>query len=147
MPKRRILVPFDPEQLERIEAFRRRHRLPTRVAAIRALIDAGAANQDPLARALRALQASKAELERRGVARIGVFGSLARGEADVASDVDVLVLFAPSRVPDLFGFLRLRDDIGGIIRKATGREAEIVEAESLRPRIRRAAEADAVYAF
>ncbi|MFY8208502.1 MAG: nucleotidyltransferase family protein, partial [Caulobacter sp.] len=45
--------------------------------------------------ALTKLRAAKPLLDRYGVARVGVFGSTARGEAGPDSDVDVLVEFAP----------------------------------------------------
>lgn len=56
--------------------------------------------------ALQILRAAKPMLDRYGVERIGVFGSVARGEAGPDSDVDVLVEFRPSHLPG-FGFFRL----------------------------------------
>jgi predicted nucleotidyltransferase len=64
--------------------------------------------------ALTKLRAAKPMLDRYGVARVGVFGSTARGEAGPDSDVDVLVEFAPERHPGL-DFFRLQDDIAGLL--------------------------------
>ncbi|MCX8091634.1 MAG: nucleotidyltransferase domain-containing protein, partial [Verrucomicrobiae bacterium] len=47
--------------------------------------------------ALELLRAHAAELRALGVSRIGVFGSVSRGEAQEASDVDVFVEFAPGQ--------------------------------------------------
>ncbi|MBO9543835.1 nucleotidyltransferase family protein [Caulobacter sp.] len=58
--------------------------------------------------ALTKLRAAKPLLDRYGVARVGVFGSTARGEAGPDSDVDVLVEFDPERHPGL-DFFTLRD--------------------------------------
>lgn len=60
--------------------------------------------------ALTKLRAAKPLLDRYGVARVGVFGSTARGEATPDSDVDVLVEFAPDQHPGL-AFFRLQDDL------------------------------------
>lgn len=47
--------------------------------------------------ALELLKAHAEELRALGVRRIGVFGSVARGEAHDVSDVDVFVEFAPGQ--------------------------------------------------
>jgi uncharacterized protein len=60
--------------------------------------------------ALTKLRAAKPLLDRYGVARVGVFGSTARGEAGPDSDVDVLVEFAPDQHPGL-DFFRLQGDL------------------------------------
>lgn len=43
------------------------------------------------------ITASKSALQQYGVTRIGVFGSVARGEATDESDVDLLVEFEPGK--------------------------------------------------
>jgi predicted nucleotidyltransferase len=42
-----------------------------------------------------------------GVARVGIFGSLARGEATDASDIDIVVHMPP----DLFLMVHLKDEL------------------------------------
>ncbi|NBV65316.1 MAG: nucleotidyltransferase, partial [Planctomycetes bacterium] len=50
-----------------------------------------------LAQALEAIQRIRPSLQARGVIRIGVFGSVARGTAREGSDVDCLVELADDR--------------------------------------------------
>ena len=51
---------------------------------------------------------------RRGVSRIRVFGSVARGDATPASDIDLLVDFDPDhRGLDLFAFSRELEELLG----------------------------------
>jgi len=66
-------------------------------------------------------------MRRRGVVRAGVFGSVARGETGLASDVDFLVEFEPGRtLLDLSG---LRLDLAGVL----GRDVDVATANSLHP--------------
>ena len=46
--------------------------------------------------------------DRFSVRRLGVFGSVARGEAEESSDVDLLVEFEPDAQIGLFEFVRLQ---------------------------------------
>lgn len=65
-----------------------------------------------------------------GVTDIRVFGSVARGEADEASDIDLLVRVAPDRsVFDLGGLLLDLQDL-------LGRKVDVVTERGLRPRLR-----------
>lgn len=76
--------------------------------------------------ALARLRAAKPLLDRYGVARVGVFGSTARGEAGPDSDVDVLVEFAKERHPGL-GFFALRDGLAELLE----REVDLATPDSL----------------
>jgi hypothetical protein len=70
----------------------------------------------PLTRelALDRLRQCKPDLERRyGVMRLGVFGSIARGESSGASDVDVVVEL---REPDLFSLVHIKDALSETLR-------------------------------
>lgn len=65
-----------------------------------------------------------------GATEVRVFGSVARGEADEASDVDLLVRLGPGR--SLF-------DLGGLVvdlEELLGRRVDVVTERGLRPRIR-----------
>jgi predicted nucleotidyltransferase len=64
------------------------------------------------------------------VRRLGVFGSVARGEAEPDSDVDILVEF--SQIPDLFEFAALRDRLAEIL----GRPVDLTTPQALKPRLR-----------
>lgn len=65
-----------------------------------------------------------------GASNVRVFGSVARGEADAKSDIDLLVDMAPGR--SLF-------DMGGLLmdlQEMLGRNVDIVTPQGLRDRIR-----------
>ncbi len=69
-------------------------------------------------------------LEKNGVAYAGVFGSHARGEAGIESDVDILVKF---RKPiGLFGFVGLQQELSRRLR----REVDLVTEDGVSRRIR-----------
>ncbi len=69
-------------------------------------------------------------LRKHGVVRASVFGSLARGEADEASDVDVLVVFEDGR--SLLDLSALRLDLV----EALGREVDVVTPGGLHPKLK-----------
>jgi len=80
------------------------------------------------------LQAKRQEIlaiaARHGAYNVRVFGSVARGEADEASDVDVLVELEPDRsLLDLGGFLADLEDLLGC-------KVDVMTEKGLRPRIR-----------
>jgi predicted nucleotidyltransferase len=67
---------------------------------------------------------------RYGATNVRVFGSVARGEADAASDLDMLVDLEPGR-----SLL----DLGGLLmdlQQLLGREVDVVTEKGLRARIR-----------
>jgi uncharacterized protein len=68
--------------------------------------------------------------QQRGAHNVRVFGSVARGEADAASDIDFLVEMEPGR-----SLL----DLGGLVsdlEKLLGRNVDVVTEHGLKPRIR-----------
>ena len=104
-------------------------------------IDAGLAERE---RVLRILRNHEAEIRARGVTRLRMFGSMARGEAGPASDVDLLadidrrIKFS---LIELVGLQHFLDDL-------LGRETQVgTSLENARPRIRRRIEADALEVF
>jgi predicted nucleotidyltransferase len=73
-----------------------------------------------------------------GASDVRVFGSVARGDDDETSDIDLLVRMAPGR--SVF-------DIGGLLmdlQELLGRRVDIVTERGLRPRIRAQVVRDAV---
>lgn len=75
---------------------------------------------------------------RRGITDVRVFGSMARGEADEGSDVDLLVTLSP-------GVSALA--LGGLLLDAQellGRPVDVVTEASLHPALRERVLADAV---
>ncbi len=73
-----------------------------------------------------------------GASNVRVFGSVARGEADESSDIDLLVNMEPGR--SLM-------DLGGLLvelQELLGTEVDVVTENGLRPRIREQVLKDAV---
>lgn len=69
-------------------------------------------------------------LNRYGVKKAAVFGSVARGEMDEQSDIDILVEIKKNL--SLFEFVRLKNELGD----ALGGEVDLVEYETIKPRLR-----------
>jgi predicted nucleotidyltransferase len=88
---------------------------------------------------LQCLKTAMPELRRRfRVRSLSIFGSVARGEAEEGSDVDVLVEFEEQ--VGLFQLARLRRHLIELL----GRPVDLGTPASLRPRIRSAALDEAV---
>ncbi|HEX4198124.1 MAG TPA: nucleotidyltransferase domain-containing protein [Caulobacteraceae bacterium] len=89
------------------------------------------------------LRAHEAPLRRRGVQRAALFGSVARGQATPASDLDILVDIDPSAHIDLYDYVGITQYIAGLFTVPV----EVADRAMLIPPVRRTAERDAVYAF
>jgi predicted nucleotidyltransferase len=89
------------------------------------------------------LRAHEAELKAMGVARLSLFGSVARGEAGPDSDVDVAAEFDRSRPFGMFQFAALE----GRLRDLMGHPVDLVGEPARKPRIQRAIDRDRVRAF
>jgi len=88
--------------------------------------------------ALRCYKAEKSE--QYGISRIGIFGSVARGEQDGDSDVDVCVEL---KKPSLFTLVHIRDELQALF----GRQVDIVRLrQDMDSMLRRSILEDAVYA-
>lgn len=72
----------------------------------------------------------KAELYNRGVNSISVFGSVARGQYNDDSDLDILVSFC--KPVGLFEFIRLK----AYLEKLTNRRVDLVTIDALRPEMK-----------
>ena len=71
-------------------------------------------------------------LKEAGVVRSSLFGSVARGESNDESDIDILVEFDKEKVPGLFGFVGLQQDLEDIL----GRKIDLLTYNSIHPFIR-----------
>ena len=77
-------------------------------------------------------QAFTALLRKYHVKELALFGSRARGDNRLDSDVDFLVDFQPNAKIDLFDFVALKLELEELL----GFSVDLVERESLKPRIR-----------
>ena len=93
--------------------------------------------------ALAILRAHAPDLRARGVAHAAIFGSLARGDANAQSDVDVLVELDHEKRISLFGYAGLCADIENLFPA----KVDVVNAKTVKPRYRESILSEAVYAF
>ena len=69
-------------------------------------------------------------LTKHGANKIGIFGSVARGEERIDSDIDILIEF--KKTPSLFEVVRIEQEISDII----GKKVELITEKSLSPYIK-----------
>jgi len=94
-------------------------------------LDAALVERD---RVLRILREHEAEIRARGVTRLRMFGSMARGEAAPESDVDLMVEFLPDSRASLFDIATLKEELSAAL---GGRRVDIATPEILRNPFRR----------
>jgi uncharacterized protein len=92
---------------------------------------------------LETLRAHEDDLRRLGVAHAAVFGSVARGEASVESDVDVLVDLDENLPMGIFEYARMKLYINELLEGSS----DVVNRRTLRPLLRASILHDAVDAF
>jgi predicted nucleotidyltransferase len=89
------------------------------------------------------LRAHEAELRRAGVLHLSLFGSVARGDAEAASDVDLAAEFDPAARMDLIRLAALERRLGEIL----GRRADLLPEPVDKARLRANIERDRRRAF
>ena len=94
-------------------------------------------------RVIATLREHECELRRRGVQHAALFGSLARGTATAASDIDIMIEIDPMAPVDLFAYAGIKSFIAGLFEGAV----DVVDRDALKPYLRRPVGSDAVYAF
>lgn len=92
---------------------------------------------------LTVLRAHEADLKRKGIARVAIFGSVVRQQSHGDSDVDIMVELDPANIPSLFTYLGIARELETWI----GRPVDLSVRDRLKKYIRPAAEAETVYAF
>jgi len=92
---------------------------------------------------LATLRRYESELRARGVAHVAVFGSVARGEQKPGSDLDLMIDVAPDAPLTVYGYVGLKEYIAGLFEGPV----DVVTRDALKPYVRPAATADAIYAF
>lgn len=89
------------------------------------------------------LRAAEAELRAKGIAAVWIFGSVARGEAQPGSDVDLVVEFGHGAGPSLLAIAHLKDEFEATL----GHPVNVGERAAMKPRVALTAERDMVRAF
>jgi predicted nucleotidyltransferase len=93
--------------------------------------------------ALETLRRSEKALRARGVRRAALFGSVARGENRLGSDIDIMVEIDPEAHITVFDYVGLKEYIAGLFDSPV----DVVNRDSLKSYLRPTAMADAIYAF
>jgi predicted nucleotidyltransferase len=93
--------------------------------------------------ALATLRRYEHDLRARGIRHVAVFGSVARGDNGPDSDLDIMIEVEPEIHLTLFDYVGLKEYIAGLF---DGR-VDVVSRDGLKPYVRPAATADALYAF
>jgi predicted nucleotidyltransferase len=91
---------------------------------------------------LKRLREHEAELRRRGVSALYLFGSVARGEAGPASDVDLFFDYDDPTF-NLFDVMDVEEEVVALL----GIKADVMTRGSLHPRLRQRIEGGAVRVF
>ncbi len=99
-----------------------------------------AARREERERVLRVLRGQERALRARGLTRLALFGSIARGDIGPDSDVDLLIEVDAAHRFGLFAFLDLKNDLAGLL----GRPVDLGFPDAMRPRLRAAVLGEAV---
>jgi hypothetical protein len=94
-------------------------------------------------RIIATLRAHEGELRRAGIRHLSLFGSIARGDAEAASDVDLAAEFDPAARMDLFRLTALERQLGNIV----GRRVDLVPEPAEKPRLQANIDRDRRRAF
>ncbi len=86
---------------------------------------------------IAALRAHDSELRRAGIRRLSLFGSVARGDAEASSDVDVAVELDPAAHVGLFRLVGLQRRLSEILGRPVDLLPEPAENRRLQSRIDR----------
>ena len=91
--------------------------------------------------ALESLRGEMPHLRSLGIVEVDVFGSVARGEEQPDSDLDILIDLAPDHRLSLLRLVELEAELSGKI----GRKVELVIGRNLKPGLRANIERDLVH--
>jgi len=89
------------------------------------------------------LRANEAALKARGVTHIALFGSRARDDARPDSDTDIMIEVDPKAPIGVYEYVGLKEYIASLFEGPV----DVVNRDGLKPYVRPAVTADAIYAF
>ena len=89
------------------------------------------------------LRENEPTLRRRGVTHAALFGSRARGDERPESDTDILIEIDPAAPVGVWEYAAIKTYIAGLF----DGQVDVVERDGLKPYVKPAATAEAVYAF
>ena len=89
------------------------------------------------------LREHEAELKSEGVTRLCLFGSVARGDSNSQSDIDLMAEFDASREYSILDRVRLKHRLGDIL----GVEVDLAPVRAMKDEVRRRATRESVLAF
>ena len=92
---------------------------------------------------IQTLKAREADLRKLGVRHIALFGSVARGEASAASDIDIQLDLQPDAPIGVFEYVGLTQFIADLFPV----RVDVANRARLKPHVRPHAEQEAIYAF
>lgn len=92
---------------------------------------------------LATLRAHEPTLKAVGVVRLSLFGSTVRGDRRPDSDIDLLAAFDRTRRISLLDVVGIEIHLSELL----GQPVDLIEEGTLKPRVRRTVEAEAVRAF
>ena len=95
------------------------------------------------AEVLATLKAHEREIRAAGVTRLSLFGSTARDDRGLASDVDLLAAFDQDQRLSLLDIIHIQNQIA----KLLGTPVDLIEEGTLKPRVQVAVEREIVRAF
>ena len=96
---------------------------------------------------LRTLRELEPELQAQGVRHVSVFGSVARGEDQANSDVDLAVDVAPEAMPDGFQFIAYIERLKKRLTAALRRNVDIVILPARHKELQETLRREAIPAF
>jgi uncharacterized protein len=104
---------------------------------------AGTPARTSIGHIIRVIRDHRADLERMGVRHLSIFGSMARGEEQPDSDLDILVEVDPAVVKSLFGYGHIQQSL----EEWMGRPVDVADKARLRSGTTAEAERDQIVAF
>lgn len=96
-----------------------------------------------LEQALRTLRDAEPALRAKGVVHAAIFGSTARGDQRLDSDIDILIDFDPLARVTIYDYVAVKDDIAALFEQPV----DVVDREGLKPHLRQPVARDLIYAF